>query len=324
MTRLAKLAVFMLTALVGTGCVNLKTAPGYARAGDMVSVAVGGLKFNTNGAQTIQPGDITATLTDSGSVPHNVKVLATFRAYPDFTSLYSVGSLDRSGAYGGFYSDVEPYDGQWWVNMQLVDPLTDNPLPLALGNATLALSISGVTDTYGSDGNLNNLSLEIVAGTATPDPLDFAQYVAYSPQRSLTVQPDTLAGVPVVGGMQVKLDYNNAAVKPGSPLIPRLVPVTHDPNINIIQHTVDNGDGTSSLIAMVTNPNGFVPDSANGGSWSIGRSTFKDLNFSIVVQDDNDLAGYTANYALDAVESYYIDDNGNVIGAATPILGLNF
>lgn len=129
----------------------------------------------------------------------------------------------------------------------------------------------------------------------------------------------------MVGGFQVKLTYNTAAVGSATTVFPRVVPYSHDPNINVIQRTVDNGDGTQTLTALVTNPQGFVPDSSDGGSWVVGSSTFEDLQFAVVVSDQLGLAdGWELNYSLDAAESYYIDGNGDVILTMTPVLGRSY
>ena len=70
-------------------------------------------------------------------------------------------------------------------------------------------------------------------------------------------------------GLQVKVDYDPTR---NYRVLPRLVPVSHDPNISIVQSTVDNGDGTHAVVAYVTNPNGFVE--LDGGAWTVGQSTW--------------------------------------------------
>ncbi|MCP4000512.1 MAG: hypothetical protein GY727_06355 [Gammaproteobacteria bacterium] len=318
-----KILPVVVLALVAIGCTNIQPLPSYARSGDIVSMGVAGIKFQTDGMSTLTPWQVTVTLTDANSVVHNVKVLKTFRAFPDHTSNYTFGSLQRDPASGVRYADVEPFDGQWWVTLHLVDPADDSLLPLAVGTATMQISAAGVTDTYQDDGDMSAIPLEILAGTVDKAPYEFYQYVAYTQQRSLTIRPDSLVGVTKIGGLQIKLDYNPNAIMAGAPQIPHLVPISHDPHINIVQHTVDNGDGTHALIAMITNPMGFVPDASHGGDWKIGSSTFKDLGFAVLTADAA-IWLYQTNYFLDLAESFYIDENGDKIPTVAPVLGLNF
>ena len=139
--------------------------------------------------------------------------------------------------------------------------------------------------------------------------------------------PDDLSGVTEVGGLEVKITYNTSAVAFGgssAKTFPRVVPISHDPNINIIQHTVDNGDGTETLTAIVTNPNGFVPNADLGGSWAIGKSTFADLALAVTGRDVTVFADWESNYSIDAADSYYMDLNGDQIATVNPVLAVSF
>jgi len=319
-----KITGILIAVLFATGCVNLKALPSYARAGDIVNIGMAGIKFNTDGMVTLRPADITATITDASSTAHNAKVLRTFRAFPDNTSFYAFGALDRSPQNGG-YGSIEPFDGQWWITVHLVDPLTGVPLSLAVGNATIALSSAQVTDTLGIDGDLSQFDVEIISGVVNkaPTDTDFYLYAAFDQQQALTIQPDNLTGISKIGGLQLKLDYDPSALVSGTTRVPHLVPISHAPHINIVQNNVDNGDGTHALIAMVTNPLGFVPNSDYGGTWVIGAGIFKDLNFAVLT-DDSNLASYATNYSIDAANSFYVDENGDKLLTVNPVLGLNY
>ena len=312
-----------MAGIILSGCINIRPLPSYARSGDIVSVGMAGIKLNTDGMGTINPQDITATITDANSAVYNVKVLRTFRAYPDNTSIYTFGALDRNPE-NSFYSTMEPFDGQWWVTLHLVDPETDTPLPLVVGEATLELSVAAVTDVLDSDGAMDAFSLEIISGVVNKEPTDsdFYLYGAFRPKQALTVQPDSLAGVSKVGGLQLKLDYYPSAIPAGSAYVPHLVPISHDPHINIIQHNVDNGDGTYALVAMITNPVGFVPTASYTDGWVIGSSTFKDLNFAVLT--DGDLTSYATNYSIDSANSFYVDENGDKLLTVNSVLGINY
>jgi hypothetical protein len=328
-SKLVQAVAITVLIVVATGCVNQRATPGYGRAGDYISVGLAGLKFNTDQDKNIRPSDLTAvfhhlpTATD-----YPVRIVNTFRAFPDHTSRYAVLSMDRSGDFGDQNSDIEPYDGQWWVVVKLDDPLSSTPIASPLGYGFIRVSSADITDTYGEDGDLaNGVLFELIPGTASDDPSVAAQFDSYRAMESMTVQPSAAYGVASVGGFQIKLDYNisdlNEVGSVKTPVIPRLVPISHDPNINIIQHTVDNGSGDRSLIAMVTNPNGFIATSAQAGGWLPGNSIFEDLNMAIVVDDADYLANWSTDYALDPLESYYIDINGTEMGGVEPTLGFS-
>jgi len=322
------IAIVVLIA-VGTGCVNQRTTPAYGRAGDYISLGMAGLKFNTDQHKTIRSTDLTAefySVADLAAFP--IRVVNTYRAFPDHTSRYAVMSMDRSGDFGADNSDIEPYDGQWWIAMKLDDPVTGLPISALPGLGFIRIFSSDIIDDGSiADGNLTNgLLFELIEGAGQEDFVTVEQFESYAAMRSMTVQPSVAYGVPSVGGFQIKLDYNVADLREvnsvKSPVIPRLVPISHDPNINIIQHTVDNGGGNSSLVAMVTNPNGFVSSSALG-VWTPGNSVFEDLNMAVVVDDADSLANWSTEYVLDSVNSYYIDINGMELTGVEPVLGFS-
>jgi hypothetical protein len=321
LTRITTLALIFGTFLM-SGCITQTALPSYARSGDMVQIGLGGIKRNaTNKSLTFS--DLTVTITDSLNVTQPIQPIGVFRAYPDHTSWYARDALDRADGFFGTGA-TEPYDGMWWTSIRLI--WNDTPITIATGPATVTITSAELTDTGGGfEGTLASFPLEIIAGVSNPSQNTLRQYQAYQHQRSLTITPDDLTGVTVVGGFQVALTYNTAAVAVGTPLIhPRVVPYSHDPNISIIQNTVDNGDGTQTLTAIVTNPNGFVPSSDIATSWAIGTSIFRDLDFAVVVRDATILAGWQTNYSIDAVDSYYIDDTGAVIANLNPVLGVSY
>jgi len=317
--------------VVATGCVNQRTTPAFGRAGDYISVGLAGVKFNTDQVKTLRPSDFSAEFesypASGGVITYPLKVVKTFRAFPDHTSQYAVMSMDRSGDFGSSNSDIEPYDGQWWVVLKLDDPVTNTAIAAEPSWGYIRVTSPDVVDSYSGDGDLAaGWLFELVAGMANLDPTAVAQFDSYRSMESLTVQPSVAFGVASVGGFQIKLDYNTASLEEvgsvKSPIIPRLVPISHDPNINIIQHTVDNGSGDRSLIAMVTNPNGFISTSAQG-SWAPGNSVFKDLNMAVVVDDADQVFDTVTEYTLDPVESYYIDIDGVELTGVEPTLGFS-
>lgn len=323
-----------LLLLGSTGCINTTVLPGYARSGDIVSIGLGGIKRNTDGtvlwagpsANDPAPANITATITDAAAVTYNLKVIGMFRAFPDHVSYYAVNSLDRSGTQA-IYGEMEPYDGQWWINLQLVDS-SNVPLPLATGQATIAIQSAVLIDQQQTwEGQLENYQLTIVPGVRPYDETqnERYQYAAYKHRPVLMVKPSDTASVSEIGGLQLKINYKLSYLTAGTPLVPRLVPISHDPNINIVQRTVNNGDGTASLIAMVTNPNGFV--ALDGGNWAIGKSTLKDLNFAVFLEATNQALNnwnVNNNVVLDTSASFYVDGDGNSIVTVVPVLSRSY
>ena len=333
LNSIAKQILLIALALaVLSGCISTKPIPSYARSGDFVTLNLGGIKRNTddgagNTPDLVKPAEITVTVTDSALVQHTARVAYTYRGYPDFTSNYAVDALDRDNGYIVGANAPLPYDGAWWVTIELRDAITGDLLPLAAGQATVTITSAKLVDTgwdtgAGAEGTYASLPLEILPGTTTTSTLDGYQFFSFAPAPALSVRPDDLTGITDVGGMQVAVTYNTAALASSSSLVrPRLVPLSHDPSISIIQRTIDNGDGTETLLAMITNPNGFVPTA----SWSVGKSTLADLHFAVVVQESTGIlkkATWASNFWVDTGESFLIDSNGNEIVTVEPVLAL--
>jgi hypothetical protein len=133
----------------------------------------------------------------------------------------------------------------------------------------------------------------------------------------LRIAPDDVSTVTYIGGAQFEVVYNESAVTDHL-VEPRIVPLSHDPSINIIQHIKDNGDGTKSVIAMITNPEGFAPIA----SWSPGQSILADLQFTLVVgsTDGVEPTSWNTNFWLNNGNSYFIDLDGDTIANTTPTL----
>lgn len=319
-----KTLIFVAFALIISACQSQYPLPGKLQTNGIVQVGLGGIKRNFPDGKALTGADIAAEIKDDTGVWQQMKVVGLFRAYPDNTSTYALETLDRDTTTNPFWSELEPYDGMWWATLRVQTP-AGVPLVLNPGAATLRINSAELVSTgWEYEGDLaTGIPVEIIAGTATVSNDELQQYSSYRHARVLTVKPDDLTGVTEVGGLQIKMTYNIAALT--GFITPRFVPYSHDPNINIIQHTVDNGDGTRSLIAMVTNPASFVPASDTTSGYVDGSSTFADLQFAVVLKDATTLAdGWTANYWLETADSYFIDANGDVIASVTPVLDRSF
>lgn len=302
----------MLTLGALTACISPQTSPSYVQSGDFVSVNLGGMKRNLGG-QLLKRSEITATIKDANNNVYPLRKDRIYRVFPDHTSLY--GTQMSMAPDPADPNSLLPYDGAVYVSLVLSDA-NNTPLPLAPGPATITVSSSKLTQTamFG-EGSYASIAVEILPGTRTPTYEETQQYYAYAPVKYLSIKPT--AGTPsrpIYGG-QFELRYNAAAIPEGS-YEPRLVPISHDPNINIIQTTKDNGDGTKSLLAYITNPNGFEALSA----WSMGKSNVLDLNFAIISNSSDTFTNWQTNFNLVAAASYFVDQNGDTISNVTPLL----
>jgi len=303
--------VSVVALVILSGCIGQVPTPGFARKGDVVNLNLGGIKRNAN-MQEINITDLTVTITDSDSQVYSPQLLGTYRAFPDHTSQYAVSAQNRADPnFGQLY----PHDGALWLTIRLFDPQS-GPLPLAVGPATISISSPKLVQTsFTYDGDYTNIPIEILPGTGTPSLAD-NQNQAYQTNTYLTVAPSTTTGVGTVGGMQVEIVYNDS-VTSGDPYELRAVPLNHDPNISLIQSITDNGDGTKTLVAMLTNPNGFV----DLPSWTQGQSTYFDLRLGLVSSKGlTAFQNWMTDFTLVTTNSFYVDINGNPIGAASPVL----
>ena len=310
------LVVLALFSLTLSGCISLVPTPSYARAGDVVNIGLGGVKRNASG-QLVLTSDLTVTITDANSIVHTPQVVGTYRVFPDHTSQYAVGAQDR---VGGSFFDLYPHDGALWVTLRLSDA-TNAPLPLATGDAFITISSAKLTQTAKeNEGDYSNFPITILAGTGTPS-LSDQQNQAYQTEGFLSIKPSVTPGV-TVGGAQIEIIFDDT-VTAGNPFELRVVTQTHDPNAGLIQSVTDNGDGTKTLKAILTNPNGYVPVA----SWAQGQSTLLDLDLAIVSSGGGVAATANADlptkYTVTA-NSYYVDLNGDIVPGVVPVLSNDF
>ena len=299
-----------------SGCIGLQPVPRVARAGDVVSITLGGFKRNLEG-QVLTPADLTVTLTDANSVVHTPAILGIYRAFPDHISEYAVNTQDRSDMNFG---DLYPYDGAVWVSIALVDPSTAAPLPLATGQASMSIASTKLKQTYKmQDGDYSNIPVDIIPGQNGPlSNLDL-QFQAYRSFAYLTIRPDVDPTV-TIGGVQFEIVYDESLIS-GFNTDLHAVPITHNPNTSVIQSITDNGT-TRTLKVFVTNPNGFV----SVANWGQTQGTYDDLvmaiasPYGVVGLVSNALITAPGTIDLVSVNSYYIDINGNPVGSVNPIL----
>lgn len=302
------------------GCVQTKPTPGYARAGDHIVLGLGGIERNAGGDPTLSKDDLTITLTDFNGTPHQLQARFLFKSYPDPASQANAFSIDGTNATFGLNGSV-PFDGGWFV----VAPLTvpgdyDNPLNLAVGQASIAITSDKLTNTGDTiEGDLTNIPIEIIPGTS-PEDQDFVrQFIGYvSFPKAFLIAPDSLDGVTTVGGAYLEIDYNDDSFF-NNGLEPMILPTDLNPFTQINYKVLSNGDGTGTIRAMILNPEGFRAAGAAGpNSALLSNLSVKLLYFS--AGNVSNAAAAKANFSLNTAESYYIDLNGADLTGVTPTM----
>jgi hypothetical protein len=314
MTRFHQIVAVLLaiTMLMLSGCISLVPTPNYARAGDVVNIGLGGLKRNAN-MQFVNPWEMTITLTDANTVEHTPQVVGVYRVFPDHTSSYSVTAQERNNTTFG---DLYPHDGAVWVTVRLTDS-GRVPLPLAVGPAFITVDSPQLTQTgKTNEGEYSSFPIEILPGTGQPSLTD-QQNQAYQTDGYLTIKPSApLVGA--VGGVQLEIVFD-ASLTDNDPIDLSVVPLNHDPNLNLIQRVADNGDGTKTLTALLTNPRGF-DDLTN---YDQLESNHYDLYLGLISWN-GEIAAITDEsmdtYFTITENSYYADLNGDPIPGVAPVL----
>lgn len=300
-----------------TGCVQTKSVPAYARAGDIIVLGLGGAHRNAVSEPVLTVDDLTITLTDSASTVHNLQGLKTFKSYPDYVSSINVTALGGGATSLG----LVPFDGGWFVTV----PLTaigdlESPLPLATGAATIAISSPKLVNTASSiEGDLDAIPIEIIPGTATYDEQYNDQFGYYSPSdNNFVISPDDLTGVDMVGGAYFVINYTDDSIF-NSGLMPVVLPSNHNPFVQLSYNVVPSGTGTGGVIYVtLLNPAGFTTfETATNNTSLLADLTVKLQYFP---QAALDVGLYKANFAVDIGSSYYIDVNGNLIAGMQPTM----
>jgi hypothetical protein len=216
--------------------------------------------------------------------------------------------------------------------LDLVDPADDSPLPLAVGYAHLTVSSPDVQNWvdypgYGwpwTNGNLDSVPIEILAGTGAPNPMNYLGPVTTAPLDSLEPNPQvevTASGAAAteIGGGSFVFRIANADFG-GPPGKPRPVLTVPDSNIQLLSHRIDQGDGTSLITVVIINPHGFNTDDSKTGLVA-GKSLRRSLRFSLVWSAQNTTVN-DANWqdSLQLVNGDYFDVEGNSIPALAPTL----
>ncbi|MBI3561152.1 MAG: hypothetical protein HY080_05480 [Gammaproteobacteria bacterium] len=314
------------------GCASMQPLSNLARSGDTVTISLGGTDSNAL-TPILKKEEVSVTITDAAGRAYPVKLRNLFRVYSDPTSHYdyvATGSDNQIETY------VSPHQGQWMAVLDLVDPVSAQPLPLAAGQANFAVSSPKLQTWvdypgYGwkwTNGDLSAIPIEIITGNGAPNPLNYLTPVSYSPLNGLEPEPQveiTATGIPsnLIGGGMFVFKYVIADFVSGNP---RVTTTTPDPNVQLASHNLPQGDGTALLKVMISNPHGFNLNNskldANGvNTLRAGQSLLRSLRFSIAWDSSNNAVSDTNwQNSISLVSGRYVDLNGNTMSELAPVV----
>jgi hypothetical protein len=200
------LLTWILILLIGLpACTSVNTFPVVARAGDTISVMVGG-------SERARKETVNVTLKDANNQTWNLKSLGLVR------SLFNLRTDGR--ANGLHYSSYLEGDISWIVGHEPLQTVlvTDLPANVAPGVATLTISLN-TTDNSSGVADPFTVSLEIIPGSGSRD--QFLRQDSLS-GTSMPVNFDKLEPAPhakisfggssTIGAVSLKIGFNSAVL----------------------------------------------------------------------------------------------------------------
>jgi len=332
-SRLRLLGLLVCVLIFLAGCSGQQPLSNYARTGDTVLISLGGTNQNAL-LPIIHKENIALTITDAANVTYPVLLRRLFRVYSDPTSGYDFRSPNSNypSSVGNLDSYVDPYQGMWLAVVDLVDPQTNAPPPLVAGIAHLAVLSSEIQNWFDptgwswpwTNGNLDSIPLEILPGTGSKNPLNYLTPMSTAPLASLEAlaQLDvTVSGTPsgLIGGGGFTIQYLDISFPAYAP--PKVVTTTPDPNVQLAVKRESQGDGTSLLRVIVTNPHGFKVNNTRAGLID-GKSMLRSLQFSLVWDWGSDVTDENWENSIQMVSGEYFDMDGYVMPGIVPVMQL--
>jgi hypothetical protein len=298
------LVLMPILSIIGlSGCVQVAPIPNTAHAGDTITLGLGGINRNWNGQA---PKNLHVVLTDAAAQSYVLQPQLTFQAYPDYRSGVNVKALQN-----GSGMKLEPYDGGWFLTVALTDAAFQ-PLNLAVGSASISVTadnlITAVDDQgkkFAYEGDLAKIPVEIIAGPpSSSDPN--SQFSFYGNRGThFLIRPSSTAAT-VIGGAYYVINYRSGGNFGTQPLV---FPVAHNPFVKMDYKLQQNGDGSGSYYVYIYDPSGFTAATPRQSK----QAALRDLGVHFEYFDNSLDTWMKANVTLDAVNSYYIDLNGNKI-----------
>jgi len=328
------LLILTLLAWLISSCASMQPLSNYARSGDTVSLALGGTIDANAQVSVLKKDTITITITDSAGVTSPVMLRYLFRTYADPASAIGYRSYPVTN-WLPIEAYPEPYTGQWIAIIDLTDPVSLTPVPLAVGTATISVSSPDLIDFIDrvglgwtwTDGNLASIPIEILPGAGSSNSLNYLSPISADPSFSLEPidQIEVLPqGVPsnIVGGGEFSFSYRHDDFNIQAHGI-RVVPTTPDPTAQLAYSRTDQGDGTTLLKVTVTNPNGFLQTNVHDIKIMSGMSPFRSLGFILVWDDPNgqnivDDANWQTSIQM--LTGSYVDIDGAPMPELTPTM----
>jgi hypothetical protein len=282
---LGYLAFLSFFILVIQGCASVNTFPGIARAGDTVTIMVGGSeKANAN--------TVSVTLTDANSISWDIKSLGLIR------SVFNVRPDGRSKGlhYSGFLASALP----WTEGHEPVQTLVVLDLPPGLPIGPATFQITTADDNSAALTEPFNVTMEIVPGTGTADSISRQDFSGSFPANFKDLEPAPHAKVTFsalgggnmeVGAISLVIDFDEAVVNPGdiSVYMPesfarfgsdpfgenqRMVSWRQDGQQLFVNIIAPNAIDTTYLLLYLVHPSGLT----GTPSFSVVGSTFYDID----------------------------------------------
>jgi len=303
-----------------SACVQTTSFPSSARTGDTIVLGVGGINRNAGGEQFLTTDDFQEiSLTDSSQHTFMLGADNVFKAFPGYRSVVNRLAIDGS-------APLIPFDGGWFVVVSLTDR-NGVPLPLAAGPAHVKIISNKLVNgtPFDQDGDLNNINLDILPGQGG-DGSNSAfrdQFQAYMEMPGLVVRPSNLTNISSVAGLQLVINFTQTSSY-RSDIKPAVVPMTHNPYVQLAQRVVDNGGNSKTMNVLLTTQKEF----AVFGSQTTETPLLSDLNLS-VMYFDADVRNAPVppeqllqDFTIDLAKSYYVDKLGNKITTMVPTLSI--
>jgi len=315
-----KVPALFLALLWLAGCVQIKPLPGYARAGDFIVLGLGGIERNSGGEPALKANDLEITITDANHVTYPLQATYVFKSYPDYAARLNASNIDGSTTTLGL-TEMKTFDGGWFAVVPLtVAGTLDSPLPLAVGGAGVSVTSPKLTNiANGVEGDLDWIPIEIGAGVAPYDVHYLRQFISYEePARSFVISPTDLTGIDKVGGALLAIHYSDSSFFLAN-TEPMVVPVSHNPFVQLNYNHVPNGNGTGTVYITLLNAAGFT-DEANATK---NTSPLSSLSVKLIYFPQGTTsksAEAKASFSIDAAKSYYIDTDGSVLAGVSPVL----
>ena len=315
--RLLSVGVFVALA----GCVQQYPISYYASPGDTIVLGLGGIQRNSNNSDTLNGTDLTITLTND-STQQSMTLTANnggFKAFPDYVSNMNLNAINGSLIDG----NVVPFDGGWFVPVTLPSSasLTPGAYTISVTSPTHKLvNTKWCPYTGFCEGDLENIPLQIIDSGSNAGAYS-QQFSYYYPARHLDVSPNATpdsAGYTSVGGMQLAITFPAANYDATLPIM--AVPRNHNPSISLLQNIVDNGDGTKTLVVLLTAPQGFAAEANRTPLTPLLDDLSLSFLFFPISGVTYSSAQQLGDFVIDLDRSHYYDMSGNAIAALHPVM----